>query len=121
MTDDHEPSQPPSSNGAAPAGAVRSGLAQRRNPFLKGLREFTHSARRLVFRDPIALFLLLASIGLGITFAVLLGQIKPQSAGSEVPISTVQALATHKEIASAVVLDHDARVEVTRTEGVLES
>jgi len=122
MTDDHDPPQP-SSNGAAanPKTAVRSGLARRRNPYLKALREFLHSARRVTFRDPIALFLLLASIGLGVTFAVLLGDIKPASSGTEVPISTIQTLANHHEIATAVVLDHDARVEATRTEPVLEA
>ena len=124
MTDEHDdPPQAPSTNGRArePEAAVRSGLATRKNPVLKAIREFAHTARRIAFRDPIALFLLLASIGLGITFAVLLGQIKPASSGTEVPISTIQTLAAHKEVASAVVLDHDARVEVTRTEPVLES
>jgi cell division protease FtsH len=131
MTDDHappEPSESPaanaSTNGASarkPTASVRSGLAHRRNPVLKRVTEFAHAARRIALRDPIALFLLVASIGLGIAFAALLGDIKPQSSGTEVPISTIQTLAKHQEIASALVLDHDARVEVTRTEPALET
>jgi cell division protease FtsH len=93
--------------------AVRSGLARKRNPALVALGDFAQSARRLAFRDPLALFLLLASIGLAITFAVLLGDIKPSSAGQQAPLSTVQRLAKRKEISNAVVLDHDDRVEVT--------
>ncbi len=123
MTDDPTPTAPippadsPSSNGAgsAPAGtaAVRSGLAQRRNPVLVTLGDFASGTRRLLFRDPLSLFLLLASIGLAIAFASLLGSIKPGSSGAEVPISTVQTLAQRHDIAKAVVLDHDSRVELT--------
>jgi cell division protease FtsH len=69
-------------------------------------------ARRLVFKDPFALFLALASIGLASAFWVLLGQIKPGSAGREVPLSTVQTLARAHDIGVAVLLDHDSRVEV---------
>jgi cell division protease FtsH len=94
---------------------VRSGLAQRRNPLLVKLVEFAQAARRITFRDPLALFLLLASIGLAVAFATLLGEIKPGSSGSQVPISTVQKLAKHKEISSATLLDHDSRVELTTT------
>ncbi len=69
-----------------------------------------------MFRDPLSLFLLLASVGLAIAFATLLGDIKPSSSGSEVPISTVQTLASHHDIATAALLDHDSRVELTTTE-----
>jgi cell division protease FtsH len=104
-----------SANGVAPANrpAVRSGLAHRRNPVLAKVGELAQGARRIAFRDPIALFLLLASIGLAITFATLLGDIKPSSAGTQAPLSTVQKLAQRHEIANAVLLDHDNRVEVT--------
>jgi cell division protease FtsH len=123
MTDDPTPPQSASSNGASAqaAAGVRSGLAQRRNPLVKRLGEIAHTARRITFRDPIALFLLLASVGLAISFGVLLGDVKPGSSGTEVPISTIQTLAKHSEIASAVILDHDARVEVTRTEPAIEA
>jgi cell division protease FtsH len=101
-------------NGAGPNGrpAVRSGLAQRRNPLLTGMRDLAQGARRVALRDPLALFLLLASIGLGVTFALLLGAIKPGSSGREVPISAVQQLAKRHQIATATLLDHDSRVEV---------
>ncbi len=123
MTDsDPTPTQPPSSsgaNGSAPAPAkvakatVRSGLAQRRNPVLVRLGDFASGARRLILKDPLSLFLLLASIVLAIAFATLLGGIKPSSSGRQVPISTVQALAKDHDIQNAVLLDHDNRVELS--------
>jgi cell division protease FtsH len=73
------------------------------------------SARRIAFRDPIALFLLLASIGLAIAFATLLGSIAPSSAGRQVPLSTVHKLAGRHQIATALLLDHDNRVELVTT------
>jgi cell division protease FtsH len=94
---------------------VRSGFAQRRSPALVALGQFTLSVRKALFRDPLSLFLALASIGLAITFATLLGDIKPASSGAEVPISTVQTLAKNHGIASATLLDHDSRVELTTT------
>ncbi len=103
------------SNGAgSPAGraAVRSGLAHRQNPLLAWLRGFAAALRRRFFRDPLATFLFLASIGLAVTFFLLLGSIKPSSKGREVPLSTVQNLAHNHQTASAILLDHDARVEV---------
>ena len=92
---------------------MRSGLAQRRNPVLATLGEIAGGTRRMLFRDPLALFLALASIGLAIAFATLLGDIKPSSSGRQVPISTVQALAKYKDIEAATLLDHDNRVELS--------
>ncbi len=110
------PSAGPSTNGGGtPEGraAVRSGLAHRKNPMLVALRDFATNARRIAFRDPLALFLLVVSIGLGVTFFVLLGSIKPSSVGKQVPLSTVQQLAKRHLINNAVLLDHDNRVELT--------
>jgi len=120
----HEPGAPAEQGGspepASPNGrtrshapTVRSGLAHRRNPALATLGEVAQSARRIALRDPLALFLLLASIGLAITFATLLGDIRPSSAGTQAPLSTVQKLAKHREISNALLLDHDNRVEIT--------
>src|ERR1035441_7283234 len=133
MTDNDTPPEPPASNrdsaasnGASAAGngaarvataTVRSGLANRRNPLLVAVGGFLATARRVAFRDPLALFLLLASIGLAIAFASLLGEIKPSSSGTQVPLSVVQSLAKRHELQSAVVLDHDSRVELTTAPG----
>jgi cell division protease FtsH len=119
MTDDENPTPPASSNGAAKVdkASVRSGLAHRRNPVLVRLGEIGVAVRRFLLRDPLATFLLVASIGLGVTFAVLLGSIKPSSLGRGVPLSTVQSLARGRHVAAAVLLDHDARVEVTTASG----
>jgi cell division protease FtsH len=120
MTDQPTPPEaPPSSNGAGSAGAneaaVRSGLAHRRNPVLVALGDFASNVKRLLLRDPLSTFLLIASIGLAITFATLLGDIKPSSSGVPVPLSAVQTLAARHEIATALLLDHDDRVELTTT------
>jgi len=106
-----------STNGHSAAGAkaVRSGLAHRRNPVLVKLQEGAQAARRIALRDPLALFLLLASIALAITFASLLGAIKPASSGTQVPLSTVQKLAKQKGVATATLLDHDSRVVLNTT------
>jgi cell division protease FtsH len=119
LPEEHGAPEPASPNGVAPANrpAVRSGLARRRNPALATLGEVAQGARRVIFRDPIALFLVIASIGLAITFATLLGDIKPSSAGTQAPLSTVQKLAKHHEISNALLLDHDNRVEVTSRPG----
>ncbi len=127
MTDDTNPQESPSTNGApvassngapsAAAGraAVRSGLAHRRNPVLVALGDAARGAIRMLLRDPLSTFLLLASIGLAVAFATLLGGIKPASSGRAVPISTIQTLAKRHEISSALLLDHDSRVEAITT------
>jgi cell division protease FtsH len=115
LPDGHGSPEPASTNGVAPANrpTVRSGLARRRNPVLTKLGELAQSAQRIALRDPLALFLAIASLGLAIAFATLLGDIKPSSAGTQAPLSTVQKLAQRHEIANAVLLDHDNRVEIT--------
>jgi cell division protease FtsH len=119
MTDDPTTPDPQSSNGDGSARAsqtaVRSGLAQRRNPVLVTLGDFASGTSRVLLRDPLSLFLALASLGLAITFASLLGSIKPSSYGRQVPLSTVQTLAKHHDISNALLLDHDNRVELTTT------
>jgi cell division protease FtsH len=122
MNDDPTPTPPlpppGATNGKTPGGpatTVRSGLAQRRNPLLVAITQFVSTLRRLALKDPLSLFLLLASIALAITFASLLGAIKPGSSGRQVPLSAVQTLAKHRDITSAVLLDHDSRVELTTT------
>ena len=119
-----------SGTSAAARTAVRSGLAERRNPALVRAGQVLFSVRRIALRDPLSLFLVLISIGLAITFFTLLGAIKPSSSGRQVPISTIEKLAKKHYIATAVLLDHDSRVVVsttgrapalTATGGVLET
>jgi cell division protease FtsH len=102
-----------STNGRGASGSVRSGLAQRRNPLLVGLEGFLQGLARLVLRDPLTTFLALASVGLALTFALLLGSIGPSSYGLQIPLSRVETLAKKKEVALATLLDHDSRVELT--------
>jgi cell division protease FtsH len=115
MPDEQKPPEP-SSNGHTPTKAtVRSGLARKRNPVLARLAETAQTLRRIAFRDSLSLFLLLASIGLAVAFATLLGDIKPGSSGTQAPLSTIQKLAKQHQIANATLLDHDSRVEVQTT------
>jgi|HubBroStandDraft_3_1064219.scaffolds.fasta_scaffold00379_4 cell division protease FtsH len=95
---------------------VRSGLAHKRNPALVTLGALATGTRRFIFRDKIALCLVIASAGLLITFFSLLGAIGPSSHGSQLPVSRVLELADHGQIATATLLDHDNRVEVTLRE-----
>ncbi len=104
-------SRPPAGGGGG--ATVRSGLANRRSPVLVTLGAVAQTTRRVLTRDPISVFLLLASIGLAITFATLLGSIAPSSAGRQVPISDVHQLAKDHQVQSALLLDHDNRVELT--------
>jgi cell division protease FtsH len=72
-----------------------------------------NGAGRLIFKDLLNTFLLLAAICLALAFALLLGSIAPSSTGVQVPISEVESLAAHKDLLSATLLDHDSRVELT--------
>ena len=104
---------PPAGKAAVSSGArVSSALAVRENRALAGLRGFGAGVLRVALRDLLALFLVLASIALAVSFALLLGSIKPSSSGREVPLSAVQSLARHKHVETAALLDHDSRVEV---------
>jgi cell division protease FtsH len=112
------PSSGTPSSDRGPARQVRSGLAERRNPVLVRLEEFAQGLLRMLFRDPLVTFLGLATVCLALAFALLLGSIGPSSSGKQIPISSVEALAKEKDVAAAVLLDHDNRVELT-TKGPL--
>ncbi len=101
-------------NGASGKGAnqVRSGLANRRSPALVALGDFAQGTRKLLFRDKLTSFLAIAALCLALAFALLLSSIGPSSSGTQIPISRVQTLAKEKNIVSAVLLDHDSRVEL---------
>jgi cell division protease FtsH len=99
-------------NGRGPAKQVRSGLAQRRNPLLVALEGVLQTLARVLLRDTLTTFLGLASIGLALAFALLLGSIGPSSSGRQIPISAVEALAREKRIATATLLDHDNRLQI---------
>jgi cell division protease FtsH len=106
------PPNGPRPNGRGGGPKVHSGLAHRRNPLLVVLEAFAQGIRTLLLRDPLTTFLALASVGVALAFVLLLSSIGPSSSGTQVPISRVEALAKHKHIASATLLDHDNRVEV---------
>ncbi|HME01525.1 MAG TPA: ATP-dependent zinc metalloprotease FtsH [Solirubrobacteraceae bacterium] len=111
----------PSPNGAGQrraaspkSGEVRSGLAEkRRNPALAAMGNFWAATRRLIFKDPLNTFLFFAAIGLALTFALLLSSIGPSSYGTQISLSHAESLVLHKDVATAVLLDHDSRFELT--------
>jgi len=101
----------------APTGKVSSGLARKRNPAFVFVGAVATGTVRLIFRDLITLFLVVASVALTITFFSLLGSIGPSSSGQRAPLSDVFALAGQRQIQDATLLDHDARVQVHTREG----
>jgi cell division protease FtsH len=107
----------PQRPGARPQ--VRSGLAERRNPLLIAGAELASRVRRALLRDPLTTFLAIAVVALVITFFSLLGSIKPDGHGRQIPLSDVTALAKHHEIVRAELLDHDDLVQVVTREGLL--
>jgi cell division protease FtsH len=106
------PPNGPRPNGRGGGPKVHSGLAHRRNPLLVALEAFAQGIRTLLRREPFTTFLAVAAAGVALAFVLLLSSIGPSSSGTQVPISRVEALAKHKHIASATLLDHDNRVEV---------
>ena len=76
---------------------------------LRQLLKTDYGDRVLNRSDMLSVFLALASIGLAIAFATLLGDIRPGSAGSQVPLSTVQALSQSRELSAALSPDWRAR------------
>jgi cell division protease FtsH len=72
---------------------------------------------KALMKDPISTFLLVASIALAVLFFSLLGSIAPSSPGSEVALSHVDRLAESNQVATATLLDHDARVVIDTTDG----
>ncbi len=93
---------------------VRSGLAEkRRNPALVAMGNLWGGTRRLIFKDPLNTFLFFAAIGLAVTFALLLHSIGPSSYGTQISLSRAESLVAHRDVATAVLLDHDSRFELT--------
>jgi cell division protease FtsH len=74
---------------------------------------------RVLRRDPLSTFLLIASAALLITFFSLLGSLGPEGAGRKVPLSTVTQLGEGELLRSATLLDYDHQV-VVETVGDLE-
>ena len=104
-------------NGSTPP-KVTSGLARkRRNPALTLLGDFGGGILRFLTKDLLTTGLLLASIGLVITFFLLLGSLSPGRTGAEFPLSRVLVLAGEHQIADATLLDHDSRVVVDTFNG----
>ncbi|MBJ7521831.1 MAG: ATP-dependent zinc metalloprotease FtsH [Solirubrobacteraceae bacterium] len=77
------------------------------------------SAGRLLLRDPLSTFLLIAAIAVTILFFSLLGSLYPTPQGREVPLSTINSLAKAGRLDEAVLLDYDA-VIVARTDAGTE-
>lgn len=63
---------------------------------------------RLLIRDPLSTFLLVAAIAITVLFFALLGSLYPEPPGREVPLSTVNNLAKAGRIDDAQLLDYDS-------------
>jgi cell division protease FtsH len=104
---------PPPTHG----GKVQSGLAQKRNPVLEGVKGFASGVVRFFTKDLFTTFLIVASIVLTVAFFVLLDDLEPSSKGRQVALSEVFALSESNGIATANLLDQDDRVEVVARDG----
>ncbi|MDO8186553.1 ATP-dependent zinc metalloprotease FtsH [Conexibacter sp. JD483] len=116
--------RPANRNGrpAPPRGSSRttvsSGLARRsRSPALAALGEVGSGVRRTLLRDPLTTLLLIASLAITIAFFSLLGSIKPDGHGTQVPLSQVTRLAASRAVTAATLLDYDDIVELQTRDG----
>ena len=85
--------------------------------FRQRAKEIGVGILKVAFKDPLAIFLLLAAIGLFITFFNLLGSIAPESPGTQINLTQVSALAQKKQIASTTYLDYDSRLVLVKRKG----
>ena len=91
--------------------------ADRANPAARLLAATASPLARWIRRDPLALFLGVASLVLLFLFVTMLGSTKPSSPGQQVPLSQVGQLTKAKVVSRATLLDHDSRVVLTTTNG----
>lgn len=89
------------------------------SPVARWVQERLSGIGQALFKDPLTTFLLAASIALTVTFFTLVGQIQPDSPGTAVPLSQVEALAKQEQISQAIILDQDSRVVVKTTAGAV--
>ncbi|HTE63987.1 MAG TPA: ATP-dependent zinc metalloprotease FtsH [Solirubrobacteraceae bacterium] len=82
-----------------------------------GLRAAAAAVGRVLGRDPLALFLLVASVVITVAFATLLSSTLPSSPGDRVELSQVSELARAKQIDRATLLDQDSRVVAVTQDG----
>jgi cell division protease FtsH len=97
----------------------RLATTKKRRSLGEGAADLLGPVWRLVRRDPLSTFLLVATLALLITFFSLLGSLGPEGAGRKVPLSTVTELAEGQLLRSATLLDYDHQV-VVETKGGLE-
>lgn len=102
-----------------PSDSVIAKKSSRSHRIRQALADVGGGVLRFLRRDPLALLLLAASIGLAITFFSLLNSIKPESPGRGVPLTTIQRLSDAEQVKQAVLLDHDDRVVVRTGPGDL--
>jgi cell division protease FtsH len=72
---------------------------------------------RPLLKDRLSLFLIVCSAILTIVFFTLLGDSKPSSPGSEVPLTTLIARSNEKQIVTATLLDEDSRAVAQSADG----
>jgi cell division protease FtsH len=83
-----------------------------------GVGGFLTAVARMLTRDLLSTGLLAASIALAITFFTLLGSLKPEGHGQEVPVTQIEALAKAKQLTDVQLLDQDHQIVTTTNAGV---
>jgi len=83
------------------------------------VKAFFARLSKLIRKDVLSSFLLLASAVLLITFFSLLGSLAPEGAGDKVPLSTISHISESERVRTAELLDYDHQV-VVETDGGLQ-
>jgi cell division protease FtsH len=90
---------------------------QKQRSVLDSVRSALTPIWRLLKRDPLSTFLLVASIVLLIVFFSLLGSLSSEGSGRKVPLSIVTELAEGELLSSATLLDYDHQVVASTVGG----
>ena len=80
-------------------------------------REIGMRILKILLKDPLAWFLLIAAAALLFTFFTLLGQIQPSSPGAEASLTQVTQLTQTKQVKAAVLLNEDNRIVLQTKDG----
>jgi cell division protease FtsH len=89
--------------------AWRTGVAR--------IGSFAGTFVRLLTRDTLSVFLLVASIGLAVLFFSLLGSLGSSATGQQVALTRVLSLAKAQRVSAATMLDHDHQIEIKTDTG----
>ncbi|MEV4418364.1 ATP-dependent zinc metalloprotease FtsH [Patulibacter sp. NPDC049589] len=87
------------------------------SPTLDWLRGAGSAVLKMLTKDLLRTFLLVASITLAVLFFTLLGSLKPEGEGEPISLTRVVDAASAKQVSRATLYDHDHQVVIVNREG----